>query len=131
MDHAALLPVVVTGANALFTTLRIVAHVPQLIAVVRDPCGARAISVSSWVLFALANGSNAMYAQVIASDRLMFAINLVSTVSCAAIAIVSRIKQRRADDEDAAAAGRAHPVVARSRPYRIEATTFGPVRNPA
>ena len=57
MDHAALLPVVVTAANALFTTLRIVAHVH--------------------------------------------------------------------------AADRARPVPARSRPYRIEATTFGPVRNHA
>lgn len=131
MDHAALLPVVVTAANALFTTLRIVAHVPQLIAVVRDPCGARAISVSSWVLFALANGSNAMYALVIASDRLMFTINLISTLSCVAIAVVARTKQRRADARTADAADRARPVIARSRPYRIEATTFGPVRDHA
>ena len=35
----------------------------------RDPCGARAISVGSWTVFAMANGSNGIYALVMASDR--------------------------------------------------------------
>jgi len=79
------LHVVVTIANATFTTFRIAAHVPQLLAVVRDTSGARAISVGSWVMFAIANLSNAVYALVIADDWLMFGINLLSTASCAAI----------------------------------------------
>jgi|GEM_PF-3178436 len=89
------LHVVVTIANATFTTFRIAAHVPQLLAVVRDTSGARAISVGSWVMFAIANLSNAVYALVIADDWLMFGINLLSTASCAAIGGVAVCKQRR------------------------------------
>ena len=95
MDQQSL-HIVVTLANAAFTAFRIAAHVPQLIAVLRDPCGARAISVGSWVMFAVANLSNGVYALVIAGDWLMFGINLLSTASCAAIAIVAACKQRRA-----------------------------------
>lgn len=88
------LHVVVTIANATFTTFRIAAHMPQLLAVVRDTSGARAISVGSWVMFAIANLSNAVYALVIADDWLMFGINLLSTASCAAIGVVAACKQR-------------------------------------
>ena len=100
------LHIAVTLANAVFTAFRIAAHVPQLIAVLRDPCGARAISVGSWVMFAVANLSNAVYALVIAGDWLMFGINLLSTASCAAIAIVAACKQRRAAQEPRAEVSR-------------------------
>lgn len=93
--HNDTLMVAVTIANAVFTTCRIAAHVPQLIAVVRDRCGASAISVGSWILFTLANASNAVYALVMAGDWTMFGINGISTISCAAIAIVAWIKQAR------------------------------------
>jgi hypothetical protein len=99
----------VTVANAAFTSFRIAAHVPQLIAVMRDSCGARAISASSWVMFAIANLSNAVYALVIAGDWLIFGINLVSTASCASIATVTLVKQRRFDRKNAPAA---EPAVA-------------------
>lgn len=85
----------VTAANVGFTCCRIAAHVPQLIAVIRDQSGARAISVSSWTMFAMANSSNAIYALVLVSDWLMFAINLLSAMSCLIVATVAFIKQRR------------------------------------
>lgn len=49
-----LLPDVVTVVHAKFTVLRIAANVPQLIAILADPCGAQAISVPSWSVFAAA-----------------------------------------------------------------------------
>ena len=88
------LTMIVTLANAVFTTFRIVAHVPQFIAIVRDRCGAGAISISSWTMFTLANGSNAAYALVAAGDITMSVINGISTLSCIAIVIASVIKQR-------------------------------------
>ena len=91
-----LLHSLVIGANVLFTSFRIAAHVPQLIAVIRDPGDARAISVTSWTMFAMANSSNAVYALVLVSDWLMFTINLLSTTSCLVVASVAFIKQRRA-----------------------------------
>lgn len=94
MSHDTLV-VLVTLANAAFTCCRIGAHVPQLIAVVRDTCGARAISLGSWCMFTLANASNAVYALVVAGDRPMFAINAISAASCLAIATAAAVKQRR------------------------------------
>lgn len=120
-----LLHAVVTIANAGFTAFRIAAHVPQLIAVVRDPCGARAISVASWVMFAMANASNGVYALVMANDWLMFAINLASAASCTAVAGVAFAKQRRAAiSERSLAIVPTPPIVppTSARPYRIEAT---------
>lgn len=94
MSHDTLI-MLVTLSNAVFTSCRIVAHVPQLIAVVRDRCGAGAISVSSWVLFTFANASNGAYALVLADDVAMCLINLASGSLCAAVATVAAIKQRR------------------------------------
>ncbi len=91
-----LLHSLVIGANVLFTSFRIAAHVPQLIAVIRDPGDARAISVTSWTMFAMANSSNAVYAAMLASDGLMWGINLLSAVSCMTVAGVAWSKQRRA-----------------------------------
>ena len=91
-----LLHSVVIGANVLFTSFRIAAHVPQLIAILRDPGGASAVSVGSWTMFAMANSSNAVYAAMLASDGLMWCINLLSAVSCTTIATLAWYKQRRA-----------------------------------
>jgi hypothetical protein len=91
-----LLHSLVIGANVLFTSCRIAAHVPQLVAIVRDPGDARAVSVSSWTMFAMANSSNAVYAAMLASDGLMWCINLISAVSCMTVAGVAWHKQRRA-----------------------------------
>jgi len=94
--NASMLPALVTTANAAFTLLRVAANVPQLIAILRDPCGARAISVGSWFVFGSANGCNGLYAFVIAGDHAMFAINCLSALSCTTIAVTAWIKQRRA-----------------------------------
>lgn len=90
------LPTAVTMVNATFTVLRVAANVPQFIAILRDPGGARAISVGSWSVFAMANGSNGIYAFVMAGDTLMCAINLASACSCGAIATLAWIRQHRA-----------------------------------
>ena len=95
MNHDLVVSLVMS-LNMFFTLLRVVANVPQLIAVVRDPCGARAISVGSWAVFSMANASNGVYALVMASDRTMFALNLVSAMSCGTIAVTALIRQRRA-----------------------------------
>ena len=92
MNHD-LLPAAVTAANMLFTGFRIVAHVPQLIAVIRDPDGARSIAISSWAMFAMANSSNAVYALVLASDWAMALINLLSALSCASIVAITVFKR--------------------------------------
>ena len=91
-----LMTFIVTAANIAFTGFRIVAHVPQMLAVVRDPHGARAVSVTSWAMFAMANSSNAVYALVLVSDRLICAINLLSAASCMTVAGIAFFKQRRA-----------------------------------
>lgn len=100
--NASALPTLVTFANAAFTLLRVAANVPQLVAIVRDPCGARAISVGSWFVFGSANGCNGIYALVIAGDSAMFAIHCLSALSCTTIAVVAWIKQRRALKREAA-----------------------------
>ena len=128
--------VAVTMANVVFTTFRIAAHVPQLIAIVRDPCGARAVSVSSWLMFAMANASNAAYALVIASDWLMFAINLASAASCTLIASIAGCKQRRANAmaRQATARAMANAAAAAAPPmpsaWKAEVAGSAPVKRP-
>lgn len=104
MNHDLLVSIAI-WTNLVFTGLRVAANGPQLLAVLRDPCGARAISVGSWTVFAMANASNGVYALVLAADPLMFAVNAVSALSCGTIAAVACVRQRQARGAEPQRAG--------------------------
>jgi hypothetical protein len=76
--------------------LRMLAYVPQIVAVVRDRHGARAVSCVTWGLFAVANVSTVVYALTNLGDGLMVAIFSINTLLCLTIAVAAAVKQRRA-----------------------------------
>lgn len=64
---------------------RILAYLPQILALWRDRTGAAAVSCLTWALFTVSNGSTAQYALVVLDDRRMAALFAANTLCCAVI----------------------------------------------
>ena len=76
-------------------TLRVVAYLPQLIRIARDPDGARAISYATWGLFGLSHLSTVAYAITALGDwRLAFIFSL-NAAACGAILLTTLYKRIR------------------------------------
>jgi hypothetical protein len=85
-------------AFALLNGGRVVAYVPQMIRVYRDPHDAAAVSVATWALFAAANVATVCYALVVAGDRavaIVFALNAVGCLAIVAMTVCKRISCAR------------------------------------
>lgn len=85
-------------AFVLFNGARAVAYVPQLIRVYRDPHGAAAVSVSTWMLFSAANVATAWYALSMTDDRLtalLFSINAAGCLAIVGLTSLQRLRYRR------------------------------------
>lgn len=81
-------------AFALLNGGRVIAYVPQMIRVYRDPHGAAAVSVATWALFAAANIATVCYALVIVGDRvvaIVFAMNAAGCLAIVAMTVFKRI----------------------------------------
>lgn len=75
-------------ALVLFTacnSVRVLAYVPQIAAVVRDRNGASAISCTTWGMFAVSHFSTVVYAHLVLLDLRMAAIFAANTVCCVLI----------------------------------------------
>src|SRR4051794_39645286 len=55
-------------AFALLNGARVLAYLPQMIRVYRDPNGATAVSVTTWALFTAANVATISYALTVSND---------------------------------------------------------------
>lgn len=75
-------------------SLRLFAYLPQLISVLRDRNGASSVSLTTWSLFTLANGSTTAYALVIVSDLRMAVLFAFNTAFSFAIAFGTILKRR-------------------------------------
>jgi hypothetical protein len=73
------------AAFALLNGGRILAYFPQIIRVYRDPYGAAAVSVATWVLFAAANVATVCYASIVANDPVVALVFAMNAVGCLAI----------------------------------------------
>jgi len=65
--------------------VRVIAYVPQIVAVARDSSGASAISYTTWGLFAVSHLSTVAYALLVLNDRRMAAVFIANTVCCLVI----------------------------------------------
>jgi hypothetical protein len=86
------------AAFALLNGARVLAYFPQIIRVYRDPCGAAAVSVATWGLFAAANVATVCYALIVANDpvvALVFAMNAVGCLAIVAMTILKRLSRAR------------------------------------
>ena len=82
------------AAFAACNALRLVAYLPQIAALLRDPRAARSFSYASWVLFASANASTAVYAVVTLADPVLASLNALSAGFCAALIALALWKRR-------------------------------------
>ena len=66
-----------------FNMLRLMSYAPQLVLLARDKGGAKAISVSSWLIWTGANFTTAVYAWVRLADVPLSLLNAFNTGCCA------------------------------------------------
>jgi hypothetical protein len=81
------------AAFALLNGGRTVAYVPQMVRVYRDPNGATAVSLTTWVLFAAANIATVAYALAVADDRLVALVFGLNTLGCLVIVALTTVKR--------------------------------------
>jgi len=80
-------------AFALLNGARAIAYIPQMVRVYRDPNGAAAVSVTTWMLFTAANVATVFYALTAFHDVLVAFIFGLNALGCAAIAGLTLLKR--------------------------------------
>lgn len=84
-----------TAAFTLCNAVRALAYLPQILRIVQDPEGARAISCATWSLFALSHLTTVAYALTAAHDPTMAAVFGGNALACAMILGLTLLKRRR------------------------------------
>jgi hypothetical protein len=85
-------------AFAALNGARVVAYVPQIMCVRRDLNGATAVSLTTWVLFLMANVTTVTYSLVVTSDAVMasvFGLNVLGCLMICALIVKKRITHSR------------------------------------
>jgi hypothetical protein len=85
-------------AFALLNGARVVAYMPQIICVYRDPNGAVAVSLLTWIMFTAANLATVSYALTVSSDlvvAVVFALNALGCLTIATLIAVRRLARSR------------------------------------
>jgi len=84
-------------AFALLNGARIIAYAPQIRCLTRDNDNAKAVSLVTWTLFALANAATVAYAVVVLNDLLMAGVFVLNLIGCTVIvALIARKRILRA-----------------------------------
>jgi PQ loop repeat len=86
-------------AFAVFSGLRTVSYVPQIVRIAKDRNGASAISYPTWMLWTCANASTAAYAAVNLADLWLAVVSSVFALCCIVViglTAVKRLLHRRA-----------------------------------
>lgn len=81
---------------SLFNVLRVVSYLPQILRIAQDRDGAKAIALTTWWLWAGANGSTALYAWVNLSDMPLAVLNGFNTLACLTVIALTLAKRRQA-----------------------------------
>jgi hypothetical protein len=81
------------AAFALLNGGRTVAYFPQMIRVYRDPHGAAAVSLLTWLVFAAANLATVGYALTAADDRIIATVFALNAIGCLAIVALTAFKR--------------------------------------
>ena len=76
-------------------SLRVFSYLPQIVAVAREGGAARAISLTTWLFWTLANASTAGYAAAVVSDRMFAAVSLGNTLGCLTVALIVLYKRHK------------------------------------
>ena len=79
-----------------FNMLRLMSYAPQLVLLAQDKSGAKAISVSSWLIWTGANLTTAVYAWVRLADVPLSLLNAFNTGCCATMLALLIYKRTKA-----------------------------------
>lgn len=88
-----------TGADVAMTAfavsnvVRILAYLPQLVRIARDQGDARAVSCTTWSLFALSHLATVSYALTVIGDLTMAAVFALNGIACLAILGLTILKR--------------------------------------
>ena len=81
----------ITAICAVCNVVRLLFYLPQMLAVARDPLGAYAISLSTWIFWTFSHGVTTVYCDMVVCHPLLAAMMLGNTVgSCAIVALTAR-----------------------------------------
>jgi uncharacterized protein with PQ loop repeat len=80
-------------AFALLNGMRVFSYLPQIIRIYRDPNGAVAISILTWVLFAASHIATVWYVLVTSGDRLVATTFVLNATGCLAIVAPTTLKR--------------------------------------
>jgi hypothetical protein len=79
-----------------FNMLRLMSYAPQLVLLAKDKSGAKAISVSSWLIWTGANLTTSVYAWVRLADVPLSLLNAFNTGCCATMLALLIYKRTKA-----------------------------------
>lgn len=80
-------------AFALLNGGRVMAYVPQIIRIYRDPYGATAVSLTTWWLFTAANFATVSYAVTVSGDLVVAGVFGLNATGCLIIAGLTAAKR--------------------------------------
>jgi hypothetical protein len=80
-------------AFALLNGGRVIAYMPQIVCVYRDPNGAPSVSLLTWVMFTAANLATVSYALTVTSDMVVACVFALNAVSCLIITVLIVIRR--------------------------------------
>jgi uncharacterized protein with PQ loop repeat len=86
-------------AFTLCNSLRVLAYVPQILRLSQDKEGAKAISVTTWAMFAVSHVSTVLYAAVTVCDPAMTLIFTANAAACLLIVTLTGIKRAKLSKE--------------------------------
>jgi hypothetical protein len=101
------------SAFAILNIARVIAYFPQVMRVYADDNGAKAVSITTWSLFAGANLTTASYALVSINDPAMavvFALNTLGCLTIVAFTVWKRFKPRIANANGKPSGSMASPL---------------------
>lgn len=85
----------ITGIYVACNAVRLLSYVPQIVAVVREPSGAYAISLFTWFFWTLSNAASAVYCSTVVNDFLLTGAMWGNAVGCFAVASLTFMKRQR------------------------------------
>jgi hypothetical protein len=86
-------------AFALFNGARVLAYLPQIVRISRDPNGATAVSLTTWSLFTAANLATISHAVTVSGDLLVAGVFGLNAIGCLIIVGLTTAKRFRLDHQ--------------------------------
>jgi hypothetical protein len=101
----------VTALYAGSSALRLLAYLPQIVAIARDRTGAHAISLLTWTFWGVSHAITAVYSALLLKDTLLVSMMIGNTLGCVAVVWATMMRRwpRRAFAGAAAFNGREPP----------------------